>query len=194
MPKLKSPEKELDIQRVVSKLFAQKGYHATSMREVGKAVGMTQSSLYNYFKSKEEILFRLMNTAMDEALNTLLPICNSNLPPQEKLNRVLEFYARYYAGDQDSLTLLVNEMSSLSKRHHQILLKKQRRYVMLIRSILEELSRAGQMKPIHPSVATFTFFGMVHYTIKWYSKDGPVPPEELAHIFVEIFTKGILTS
>jgi hypothetical protein len=47
------------------------------------------------------------------------------------------------------------------------------------------------MKPIPPSVATFAFFGMVHYTIKWYDKDGPVKSGELADYFLEIFTKGI---
>ena len=69
---------------------------------------------------------------------------------------------------------------------------KQRRYVQLIKSILEELAAQGKIKQIDPAIATFAFFGMVHYTIKWYHKDGPVSLEQLANAFVEIFTKGVL--
>jgi hypothetical protein len=62
----------------------------------------------------------------------------------------------------------------------------------LIKSILKEVAEEGKMREIDPGVATFAFFGMVHYTIKWYRKDGPISLGELARLFVEIFTKGIL--
>lgn len=194
MPKPKNPRKETEIRQVVARLFAEKGYHGTSMREIGRVLGMNQSSLYHYYKSKEDILFHIMDEAMDEALTILKEVCTSDLSPEEKLNRVLAFYTRYYAGDQESLTLLVNEMNALNTRSHRILLKKQRQYVHLIRSILEELSEQKMMKPIDPTLATFAFFGMVHYTIKWYCKEGPIGPDELANFFVEIFTRGILVS
>jgi TetR/AcrR family transcriptional regulator, cholesterol catabolism regulator len=192
MARPRNVERAQEIKNIVARLFAEKGYHATSMRDVGNEIGMSKSSMYNYFKSKEEILFHLMNDAMDEALETLQDICRADLSPDEKLNAVLDFYARYYAGDQDRLTLLVNESQSLSEHHQQIIKKKDRDYVGLIGSILNELTKAGRMKAIHPTVATFAFFGMVHYTIKWYNKKGAVSPGELARFFVQIFTKGIL--
>lgn len=192
MARPKNQEKAEQIKRMVARLFAEKGYHATSMRDVGNVMGMSKSSAYNYFKSKEEILFHLMNDAMDEALETLQEICRSKYSPDEKLNAVLDFYARYYAGDQDRLTLLVNELQSLSELHQEIVKQKDRDYVRLIRSILEELTDSGRMKNIHPTVATFAFFGMVHYTINWYKRSGPVGPGDLAKFFVEIFMRGIL--
>ncbi|MBN2123402.1 MAG: TetR family transcriptional regulator [Deltaproteobacteria bacterium] len=192
MPKAKSPDKMGEIQRVVARLFASKGYSSTSMREIARELGMNQSSLYHYFKGKEEILYTLMNDAMDEALATLEEICASALSPEEMLLEVLDFYTKYYAGDQVGLILLVNEMHSLSRPYYRVLLQKQRRYVHLIRSILEQLAARKKMKGIHPTVATFAFFGMVHYTIKWYQKDGDVTLDELSRYFVEIFTHGIL--
>lgn len=193
MARPRNLERAAQIKDTVSRLFAEKGYHATSMRDVGNQIGMSKSSMYNYFKSKEDILFHLMNDAMDEALETLKAICRADHTPEEKLNAVLDFYACYYAGDQDRLTLLVNELPSLSDEHQEIIKRKDRDYVKLIRSILDELTDAGRMRAIHPTVATFAFFGMVHYTIKWYKKEGAVSPGELARFFVEIFTKGILT-
>jgi AcrR family transcriptional regulator len=189
----KKTRKIEEIQRVTGYLFAHKGYRPTTMREIAQELGMDKSSLYHYFKSKEDILFKLANDTISDSLETLKKICATDLPPVEKLKEVLAFHVRYYAGDQEGLILLMaNELNSLNEEYRSILVKKQRRYVQLIKAILKELSSQRKLKQIHPSIMTFAFFGMVHYTIKWYHKQGPVGVDELADLFVEIFTKGIL--
>ena len=192
MPRSRSLQKTKEIHRVIARLFAYRGYHSTSMREIARELGMNQSSLYHYFSSKEDILFKLMNDAIDDVFVTLEDIYAADLLPEDKLKRVLDSYIRSYAGDQERLILLVNEMNSLNDKYRHILVEKQRRYVQLIKSILNELVGESKMKKIDPTVAIFAFFGMVHYTIKWYHKDGPITLDELAKLFVEIFTKGIL--
>jgi len=192
MPRPRNLQKTEEIYRVIARLFAYRGYHSTSMREIARELGMNQSSLYHYFTSKQDILFTLMNDAMDDVLAILQEISSTDLLPEDRLNRVLGFYTQYYAGDQERLILLVNEMNSLNEEYRSILVGKQRQYVQLIKSILEELAAQGKIKQIDPAIATFAFFGMVHYTIKWYHKDGPVSLEQLANSFVEIFTKGVL--
>jgi len=83
-------------------------------------------------------------------------------------------------------------MNSLNQESRSLLIEKQRGYVRLIESILKKLADYGKMIQIDPAVATFAFFGMVHYTITWYHRDGPIPLNQLAHIFADIFTRGIL--
>ncbi|MFO7739319.1 MAG: TetR/AcrR family transcriptional regulator [Desulfatiglandaceae bacterium] len=192
MSKPKSLQKSKKIQNVVAHLFARKGYHSTSMRAIAREVGMNQSSLYHYFKSKENILFKLMNDAVDDALATLNEICAADLSPQEKLNEVLGFYTRYYAGDQERLIILINEINSLSESNRRILVKKQRQYVHLLRSIINELAADNKIMEVDSTVATFAFFGMVHYTVKWYRKEGAIGLDELADSFSQILTRGIL--
>ena len=192
MPRPRNLQKTEEIYRVIARLFAYRGYHSTSMREIARELGMNQSSLYHYFASKQDILFTLMNDAMDDVLAILQQISSTDLLPEDRLNRVLSFYTQYYAGDQERLILLINEMNSLNEEYRSILVRKQRRYVQLIKSILEELAAQDKIKQIDPAIATFAFFGMVHYTIKWYHKDGPVSLDQLANAFVEIFTKGVL--
>jgi TetR/AcrR family transcriptional regulator, cholesterol catabolism regulator len=188
----KTREKIQEIQSVVAPLFAYKGYHSTSMREIARELGMNQSSLYHYFRGKEEILFELMNDAVDNALSTLKDICGRDLRPQDKLIHVLRFYTRYYAGAPERLILLVNEQQSLTPEHRRILVDKQRAYVHIFKDIFGELKGNRLAKEIPDSVAIFAFLGMVHYTITWYRKHGPVDLEGLADIFSEIFTRGVL--
>jgi AcrR family transcriptional regulator len=192
MPRPRNLQKTEEIYRVIARLFAYRGYHSTSMREIARELGMNQSSLYHYFTSKQDILFTLMNDAMDDVLAILEETSSMDLLPEDKLNRVLGFYTQYYAGDQERLILLINEMNSLDEEYRSILVGKQKQYVQLIKSILNELAEQGKIKQIDPAIATFAFFGMVHYTTKWYHKGGPVSLDQLANSFVEIFTKGIL--
>ncbi|VBB47947.1 Transcriptional regulator, TetR family [uncultured Desulfatiglans sp.] len=194
MSRPKNLQKIKEFDRVIARLFARKGYHSTSIREIARELGMTQSSLYYYYKSKEDMLFRLINSAVDESLATVEKICYSDLPPEEKLKQVLGFYTQYFAGDQDREILLLNEINSLSPEHRAIQIQKERHYVQLFYGILRELTEQRKMKPVNHTVATFAFFGMVHYTVKWYHTDGSIGLGELADMFVEIFTKGIFTS
>ena len=181
-----------EIHRTIARLFARKGYHATSMRAIAQELDMQPASLYHYFSGKEEMLFVLMNESMDEALEKLKAVCETDSTLERKLKEMLGFYARFFAGEQERETLLVNEIDSLGEEYRKILIEKERRYVHLIRSIFEELAEAGLSKEIDSTIATFAFFGMVHYTIRWYNKEGSVDVSTLADNFVEIFTRGIL--
>jgi AcrR family transcriptional regulator len=192
MSRPRSSEKLQEIERVSAQLFAHNGYHRTTMRDIARALQMNQASLYHYFPGKENILFKLMNDAMDDAMAVLQEICAEKRPPEEKLRAVLQFYTRHYAGDQERLILLVNEGSALPEAKRQVLVEKERRYVRLFKGLFQELSDTNRMKAVSPSIATFAFFGMVHYTIKWYRKDGPMAPDGLAQSFAEILLGGVL--
>ena len=192
MPRPKTFKRKPEIYRTVARLFARKGYEGTSIRDITSELGMSKSSLYYYFKSKEELLFNLANDFMDDALEVLEQIISSDIPPDEKIGRLFRFYASFFVSDHDRLTLLVNEMQSLGGPLRKILIEKERRYVRLLRSVLTDLDSQGALKKIHPTVAVFAFFGMVHYTYKWYDPNGPISPQELADGFCEIFTQGVL--
>jgi TetR/AcrR family transcriptional regulator, cholesterol catabolism regulator len=192
MSRPRSNEKLQEIERVSARLFAHNGYHRTTMRDIARVLQMNQASLYHYFPGKEDILFKLMNDAMDDAMAVLEKICAEERPPDEKLRAVLQFYTRHYAGDQERLILLVNEAGALPEEKRRILVEKERRYVRLFKGLFQELADRNRMKAVPPSIATFAFFGMVHYTIKWYQKDGPMAPNGLAQSFAEILLQGVL--
>lgn len=188
---IRHSKKLKEIFKTVSHLFASKGYHSASMRQIAQELGMKKSSLYHYFESKEEILFKIMNHAMDEALASLEEICAKDISPEEKLRQVLIFYSTYYVGDQEGLILLINEISSLRENYRRILIEKERHYLNLMRMIFDELDKSGKMIEIPHSIAIFAFFGMVHYTIKWYRPGGSINVDQLSDYFANILTKGI---
>ena len=191
MSEKKHEKKTEEIEEVVSRLFASKGYHATSMRDIAHELNINKSTLYYYVESKEGILFKLLNDNMDAALHITKEICERNIAPEEKLDKILRFYIRHYGNKKEALKLLLTEVDSLNDEHKKIMINKERRLVKIMQAIFENLITNKQMTGIPPAVGTFAFFGMVHYTVWWYNKEGPVSVEDLASIFLKIFTKGI---
>lgn len=192
MPQQKNLQRNEEIHGVMSRLFAKKGYHATTMREIARELDMKPSSLYNYFESKEEALFNLLNDAMDVALELVKDICREEISAEEKLHRIISFYTHHYSVKREGLVLLIEHVRNLAEERQRIIIDKERRFANMVASILGDLDMEGRMKAIPPKIAVFAFFGMVHYTVKWYHAEGPVGPAELAKYFVEIFTNGIL--
>lgn len=191
-PSSKGERRERQIFDTAARLFAQRGYSRTSIRDLSEELGLQKSSLYHYFESKEDLLYRLLKEFIDPALEHLEDICSQPLPPQEKLAAFMRLYTSFYAGDRDRLVLLVNELDCLGPEARRAIVAKERRYVAAIKGILEEMSQAGLMRDIPLPVAVFAFFGMVHYTPKWYHKEGPVSPDRLGDYFQDIFCCGVL--
>ena len=190
MPKGRRRRQEL--YDTAARLFAAQGYHGTSLRDLARELGMQKSSLYHYFESKQDLLFHLLDAYISEALVEIEAMCAQPVSPKEKLARFMRFYTDRYAGDLDRLTLLVNEVPNLEPQRRAIMEEKERRYVAALGDILSDLQKDGLMKDMPLAVAAFAFFGMVHFTYKWYRPQGPVKPAELADYFLEIFSSGIL--
>lgn len=174
-------------------LFAEKGYHGTSIKDLARAMGLQKGSLYHYFNSKEELLFRLLDEYVTEALDNIEAICALEIAPVEKLRRFMLFYSGFYAGDRDRLVLLINDIDKLGGTYREQIIEKERRYYQSLTGIFSQLQAGGMMKAMPQAVAAFAFFGMVHYTCKWFQKDGAITAGELSEMFLEIFTRGIFT-
>lgn len=188
----KGEKREREIYDTAARLFARRGYSRTSIRDLSEALGLQKSSLYHYFESKEDLLHRLLDQFMEQALQSIEALCSQPMPPQEKLAAFMRFYTSFYAGDRDRLSLLVNELDCLGGERRAAMVAKQRRYVAAIQGILSQMQQQGLMRDIPLPVAVFAFFGMVHYTPKWYRREGGVSPEELGNLFETIFCHGVL--
>jgi len=186
--------KQEQIFNTAAALFAEKGYHGTSIQDLARVMGLQKGSLYHYFNSKEELLFRLLDEYVTEALNKVEKICTLEIGPEEKLRQFMLFYSSFYAGDRDRQVLLINDIDKLGESYKSQVIEKERRYYRALTGIFSQLQDAGKMKAIPQAVAAFAFFGMVHYTHKWFQKDGAITAGELSEMFLDIFTKGVFTN
>jgi AcrR family transcriptional regulator len=182
------------ILKAAIELFASKGFDGTSVRNIAEKAGLSVPGMFHYFSSKEEVLYEIITLFMDKAYNKIMEIYNADIDPIEKLSEICKFYVEQYAGHKHQLTILISERKSLIPEHRRICITKERDYVKALKNLFKELAKRKLLKPIDHSILAFIFFGMVHWTYRWYNPEAKkgIGPNQLGRIFSEVFLRGIL--
>jgi len=183
--------KRKEICDIAARLFAKKGFEKTTTRDISKSVGISNGALYYYFSSKEDLLYQILDETLSEGLKLIKEIEQSDKSLKGKLVEITSLYTRYLSSNINKMKLLANEQKSLKPTHKKILDQKQRDYLKVFIKILEDLRREGKMQEIDTTVAAFAFFGMAHWTYRWYDPKGKIKQDQLAELYSRIFTRGI---
>lgn len=178
---------------VAAKLFVKKGFERTSIRDIAVAGGFNSASLYYYFEDKEDILYDILIKIMNDSLEQLANIKESDLSLKEKLHAVIQLHTRVYGVDPVKGSLIVFNQKSLSGEHWEELKGKQANYKEIVVSILDDLKKQGTVGDLNTTVAAFALFGMIQWAHLWYDPKGPVKPKELEKVFTRIFSEGVFT-
>lgn len=188
MPK---QQRRREICQIATRLFVEKGFEKTTIRDIAKSGNMNSSALYYYFEDKEAILYEILMEIMNTSLEQMREIDQSGLLPKEKIDAVIKLHTRIYGVDPVRMGLIVFNQKSLSPEHWKELKSKQREYTDIVARILKKMRETGEIVDIDPTVCTFALFGMVQWAFGWYNPKGSINPDQLSEVFTRIFTKGI---
>lgn len=151
------------LERIVEagrKLFARQGFHATGMRDIAKLANVSIGSLYHYFRSKDELFLAVVRRAFEERLAQARELMRQGLPAPEILRQVLTRYFAGLAEEPETAQLLSRvwapEEPALWKKLGVLL----EEYAQAIAALLEEASKSGAIRPIHPLLAAYALLGM----------------------------------
>ena len=182
-------EKLESILRTAAGIFAGKGYHQASIRDIARATGVSLSGLYYYFNSKEELLFLIQDHAFGTLLNNLERLLATEADPQRRLRVLMENHLRYFMANTAEMKVLSHESESLTGDFRRRVNAKKRRLTELAMEILRELRPDGG---VDLRVATFAMFGMMNWLYNWHRPEVDVPIEKLVDDMYRIFVEGFL--
>jgi len=182
-------EKLESILRTSAVIFAEKGYHQASIRDIARATQVSLSGLYYYFKSKEELLFLIQDHAFGTLLGELDSMLQGVDDPVRRLRLLIENHLRYFIGNMAEMKVLSHEAGSLSGEFRQRVNAKKRRLSEVAMEILREIRPESE---IDLRVATFSLFGMMNWLYNWYRPEIDVPVERLAEDMSRLFLGGFL--
>jgi TetR/AcrR family transcriptional regulator, cholesterol catabolism regulator len=180
------------IYRVAAEIMCQRGYEATSMNEIAEAVGLTKAGLYHYIRGKEDLLFQIMTYAMDMVDEDVIGPAQQVVDAEERLRTIVGRHAKRIFEVGGAVTILLDEMSSLTPAHRRRVKARKRAYFDLVRETLERLASEGKLRDVEPTVATFCLFGMIVWISRWYRRAGRLTPAQAGRDFVEIATGAVL--
>ena len=201
------PQKKLDaseepnrlnqIYYVAAKIFCDKGYDATSMSDIADAVGITKAGIYHYVKSKQDLLFAIMNFGMDRLEIQVITPARAVIDAEQRLRAILRNHALLIIEGSrpegySPLTVLNDEMAGLTPAHRRKVQLRKRAYLNLLRDTLRQLKDEGKLKDVDATVAAFSLFGMLLWLSRWYKPDGRLTGEEVANEIEKIALGGLL--
>ena len=182
-------EKLESILRTAAAIFAEKGYHQASIRDIARATGVSLSGLYYYFDSKEELLFLIQDHAFGTLLGSLEQMLAGVEEPHRRLRILMENHLRYFIGAKAEMKVLSHEGESLTGEYRRTVNAKKRRLSDMAGGILREIRPGGG---IDLRVATFSLFGMMNWLYNWHQPEVDPPVDKLVDDMYRIFLYGYL--
>ena len=180
-------EKLESILRAAARIFAEKGYHQASIRDIARATSVSLSGLYYYFNSKEELLFLIQDHAFGTLLNNLERLLQGEEQPHRRLRLLMENHLRYFIANTAEMKVLSHEAEALTGDFRRRVNAKKRRLTEIALDILREIRPAGD---VDLRVATFAMFGMMNWLYNWHRADRDVPLDKIVDDMYRIFLEG----
>jgi len=182
--------KHRKILSVAASLISKKGFKGTSLQEIADKVGLHKSTLFHYFKNKEELLLEILTKAIDEvSLNLKRIIAEKEIAPEEKLKKAIGSHLILLSEHFDNVNVYLNDFRSLSKKNQAVYLDKRKEYQKDFEKIIVEMKRKGHFKGLDSTIVTFGLLGMLNWVIKWYHPEGSLSPTEIGDVFYRMVTK-----
>jgi AcrR family transcriptional regulator len=187
-----SVAREDQVRAAALRLFREKGYHATSMRDIASAVGINKGSLYSYIRSKEDLLIPVFEQAMGVLLAEIEQIsADQSLPPTDRLKRAVHAHVTAVATNLDVLTVYLSEWRQLATESLATNRMQRERYAALFHEILTDGVQTGEFRPMDTRIVMLGVIGMCNYLFRWYRPEGRLTPDQVADELIDMVMQGV---
>jgi AcrR family transcriptional regulator len=183
--------REGDLLAAATRLFRARGFHATSMQDLGQALAMNRGSLYHYIAAKDDLLWTILTRAFDRLEARVLPILGSDASPVERLRGAIHEHLRVAADHADELSLIQIELRSLSAERRAAMLTRRDAYEALWRGAIEDGIRDGSLRAFDVRLAGIGILSACNWFTQWYRPDGDLTVDEVAERFCDLFLAGL---
>jgi AcrR family transcriptional regulator len=173
-------------------LFAEKGYDATSMRDIANAAGVSKALLYHHFASKEDIYARIAFSATKH-LNAFV---RERIPQDgtaaEKLRAFMVAAATFFGQHRSAWVAASNAFWSDPDRHRmERRLARRREFESMLRDIIREGVESGEFNPVDPAMTGRLVLSGINWMHRWHDPDKPLTPEEIVDQYADILLGGV---
>lgn len=169
-----------DIRDAALRLFTARGYHATTMADIGAAVGIRGPSLYKHVTSKQDLLAEIMTSTMDALLAAHRTAVATTTDPVERLRRAVDAHVRYHARHREQAFVGAREIRSLAEPHRTAVLERRAEYERGFRRLITEGVGAGRFTVGSVKLASYAILDLGLGVAVWYREDGELTENEVA--------------
>jgi TetR/AcrR family transcriptional regulator, cholesterol catabolism regulator len=174
-------------------LFHANGYSRTSMQDLADAVGLLKGSLYHYIRSKDDLLFSVIQAHHRQVFQNVTNVRAMPGDAEAKLRQFVRWHAEYTLRNHVRATVFHNEYKFLSTERRREIVAARDEYEDVLRSLVAEAHDAGVLNPsVDPKLATFFILGAINWPARWYRLDGEMSADAIAARFTDWLLAGLM--
>jgi AcrR family transcriptional regulator len=188
-------ERRDEILALASKIFADKGYASTTVREIADAAGILSGSLYHHFASKEAMLDEIMHGFLDHIVEQYRATVAAGGDPIDVLRALIREAFSSLGGNPAALAVMINEFNFLVQFPRFAYLRDGAEETeRLWTGVIEAGMRTGVFRSDIDARMIYRFMrDTIWISVRWYRPEGKYSPEEIADFYVAMLLDGLAT-
>jgi AcrR family transcriptional regulator len=189
--KKRRPQQRQLILDEAARLFKERGFGSSSMRDLGARVGLDAASMYNHIKSKDEILESICFQVSDTYIAQLMEVEQMDATYLEKITELLRRHVRLMTKDGAAVSVANNEWKALTEPRLTEFKEARKRYEKGFAALIEQGIAAGELQAVNVSVALFTLLSAVRWVELWYRPGRSLSAAELEADLITMLLDGL---
>jgi AcrR family transcriptional regulator len=174
-----------------ARAFRQKGYAASTTREIAEMVGLQKASLYHHIEGKEQLLYELCVDSLEHIQANVAAIVALEASPIQRLRAAIKAHVTAMLEDQDKHATMLVELRSLSGGRRDDVIRLRDGYEDMLAAIVVECQQAGHLRrDVEPGLLVLALLNLLNWTIFWYREDGKLTPVQVAEFLETIYLDG----
>ncbi|AWW40408.1 TetR family transcriptional regulator [Streptomyces sp. AS58] len=171
--------------------FAERGYHATTTRDIAGRAGMSPAALYIHYKTKEELLHRISRIGHERALGILRTAASGEGSPTVRLADAVSSFVRWHAGGRTTARVVQYELDSLGPEARAEIVALRRQCDAQVREIIEDGVAAGDFEVLDVRGTTLAVLSLCIDVARWFNTEGPWTPDEVGALYADLVLRMV---
>ena len=171
--------------------FAERGYHATTTRDIAGRAGMSPAALYIHYKTKEELLHRISRIGHDRALGILRTAAEGEGSAAERLADAVSSFVRWHAGRRTTARVVQYELDALGPDARAEIVALRRQCDAEVRGIIEEGVASGEFEVADVQGTTLAVLSLCIDVARWFNVNGPRTPDEVGALYADLVLRMV---
>lgn len=185
--------------------FAERGFHATTTRDIAGRAGMSPAALYIHYRTKEELLFQISKFGHERSVTVLAEAAEADAAgdatraageagaaqDSARLARAVRQFVRWHAEHHTTARVVQYELAALGPEHYEEIVQLRRRSEEIIRDILESGHNGGEFEVADIRGTTLAVMSLCIDVARWYSPSGTRTPDEIGELYADLVLRMV---
>jgi AcrR family transcriptional regulator len=179
------------IYQVAERLFSERGYHATTMREIARELAIEGGSLYSHISGKQELLYAIVLRGSEQFLQSARDTIAASGSARARLHELMRRHLAIMAESTPRAIVHFHEWRHLEPEHQATIRARRDEYESYVRQIIREGVVAGEFAPHDERLVGLHVLSLLNWTYQWYAPGGTWNADQLADQFFDLLMRGL---